>query len=312
MSPSVAQLSFNGILAASRSKFRNLNAKKIGATPKKTRTTSASSCPQEYVDLAHDLADTAGKITSQYFRKPLDVESKSDASPVTIADRAAEEAMRSVINKRFPTHSVYGEEFGLDLRDSESVWVLDPIDGTKSFITGKPVFGTLVAFVEEGSPVLGVIDQPITKERWVGAAGRVTTLNNKEISTRTCGSLTNAYMYSTTPLMFSGDSLEAYQRLAEQVRIPLYGCDCYAYGLLSSGFCDVVAEADMKPYDYMALVPVVQGAGGVMTDWQGNPLKLNTTILTQQECTSSLAGEVLASGDAQTHAEALQALAWSN
>eukprot|EP00879_Flechtneria_rotunda_P019441 GHRR01020420.1.p1 GENE.GHRR01020420.1~~GHRR01020420.1.p1 ORF type:complete len:277 (+),score=54.33 GHRR01020420.1:285-1115(+) len=224
---------------------------------------------QAFVQLATDLADAAGQITTQYFRTKINIDSKSDASPVTIADREAEQAMRDIIKQRYPEHSVFGEEHGLELGSSNGssngsnisdswLWVLDPIDGTKSFITGKPLFGTLIALLQNGRPVLGVIDQPITKERWIGQAGQPTTLNGSPISTRQCGDVSNAYLYSTTPHMFAGETQQAFQRVRDRVRIPLYGCDCYAYGLLAAGHCDLVVEADLKPYDYMALVPIIQ------------------------------------------------------
>mmetsp|Transcript_24110 Transcript_24110/g.52607 ORF Transcript_24110/g.52607 Transcript_24110/m.52607 type:complete len:217 (+) Transcript_24110:206-856(+) len=214
--------------------------------------------------------------------------------------------MRELINEAFPDHGVYGEEGGLDIRKGEYVWVLDPIDGTKSFITGKPLFGTLIALVKDGNPILGIIDQCILKERWVGAAGRPSTLNGVEICTRKCGPVGEAFMYSTTPLMFEGDTLRQYNQLAEKVRIPMFGCDCYAYGLLAAGFCDLVVEADLKPYDFMALVPVVEGAGGILTDWQGQRVKLDLTSML--DGSPSRAYEVIAAGDQATHEAAMQIL----
>ena len=199
---------------------------------------------------------------------------KPDASPVTAADRAAEAAMRSLVQRKAPNHAVFGEEGGLTRGAAGGgepfVWVLDPIDGTKSFITGKPLFGTLIALVDTatGTPLLGVLDQPVLRERWLGVAGRPTTLNGEAVRVRACAQLRDAYMYSTTPFMFDAATRPPYDDLAAAVRMPMYGCDCYAYGLLALGLCDVVAEADLKPYDYMALVPIVTGAGGIMTDWR--------------------------------------------
>ncbi|BDA44688.1 Histidinol-phosphatase [Coccomyxa sp. Obi] len=273
--------------------------------------------PADLVALAHRLADAAAEITTKYFRSPLEVESKSDASPVTEADRQAEEAMRVVLQEHAPTHAVFGEEGGMHAGEPEQdgshsgyLWVLDPIDGTKSFITGKPVFGTLIALLKDGTPVLGVLDQPITKERWVGAAGQQTTLNGKPVRTRSCSDISVAYLYATTPHMFSGANETAFNRVRDNVRIPLYGCDCYAYGLLSAGFCDLVVEADMKPYDFLALVPIVEGAGGVMTDWEGQKLRWAVTP-SHDYALASLPGEVIAAGDAQLHQQALQLLDWN-
>ena len=181
--------------------------------------------------------------------------------------------MRALVAQKAPTHAVFGEEGGLTRGTGGAepfVWVLDPIDGTKSFITGKPLFGTLIALVDAatGVPVLGVLDQPVLRERWLGVAGSATTLNGEPVRVRACGAVKDAYLYSTTPFMFDAATRPAYDDLAAAVRMPMYGCDCYAYGLLALGLCDLVAEADLKPYDYMALVPIVTGAGGVMTDWR--------------------------------------------
>ena len=216
--------------------------------------------------------------------------------------------MREVIENYFPEHTIYGEEYGAHLPGRESgtdeakfVWVLDPIDGTKSFITGKPLFGTLVSLVYDGEPILGIIDQPVLGERWVGVKGHKTLFNSKEVSVRDCESLGSAYLYATSPDMFQGSTALSFEHVCTKVRTPLYGCDCYAYGLLSMGFCDVVCEADMKPFDYMALVPIVQGAGGVITDWNGKPF--DHFDLSNVEAT-----EVLAAGNKAVHQQALEAL----
>lgn len=170
---------------------------------------------------------------------------------------------------------------------------------------GKPVFGTLIALLHNGKPIVGILDQPIQKERWVGAEGQPTTLNGRAIHTRRCGQLSSAYMYATTPHMFEGWTEIAFNRLRDKVRIPLYGCDCYAYGLLAAGHCDIVAEADLKPYDYMALVPIVKGSGGSITDWKGNELLWNSK---DAEIGSAPPGEVLATGDKTCHELALKIL----
>ncbi|PNW70525.1 hypothetical protein CHLRE_17g723550v5 [Chlamydomonas reinhardtii] len=267
-----------------------------------------------YVDLAHSLADAAAQVTRKYFRTSFDVECKSDDSPVTIADKQAEVAMREIIERTVPEHGIFGEEHGLKWGSgagSKYMWVLDPIDGTKSFITGKPLFGTLISLVYEGSPILGIIDQPITKERWLGVVGRPTTLNGQPLRTRPCPDVKLAYLYATTPHMFSGESEVAFNRLRDSVRIPMYGCDCYAYGLLAAGHADLVVEADLKPYDYMALVPVVQGAGGVMSDWRGRPLVWQPTP-GAVDLKSGWPGEVCAAGDPALHKKAIDILAWKH
>jgi len=260
-----------------------------------------------FVAVANQLADVAAKVTVPYFRTRVDVEVKADSSPVTIADKQAEEAMRQVLEDLLPDHAIFGEEAGVSFgagQGSRYCWVIDPIDGTKSFITGKPLFGTLIALLCDGLPVVGIIDQPILKERWVGVEGRPTLLNGAPISTRPCADLSQAYLYCTTPHMFAGESEMAFNRVRDKVRIPMYGCDCYAYGLLSAGFCDLIVEADLKPYDYMALVPVIQGAGGHITDWKGRPLSLKL----DSETTGPYTDAVVAAGDERTLKQALRAL----
>jgi inositol-phosphate phosphatase / L-galactose 1-phosphate phosphatase / histidinol-phosphatase len=273
-------------------------------------------------DVAAACADAAAEVTLAYFRSPsLAVDSKADASPVTAADRAAESAVRRVLSARVPSHAVFGEEAGMVPGESggdggepgsEFLWVVDPIDGTKSFITGKPLWGTLVALLHRGEPVLGLIDQPVLRERWLGLKGARTTFNGGEIRTRSCGGrLEDAYLYATTPHMFSsGRVQEAWARVRDEVRIPLYGCDCYAYGLLALGHADLVVEADLGPYDYLAIAPVVAGAGGKMTDWSGGELRANYDSATRTHSVEGLAREVVAAGDAATHAAVLEKLAW--
>jgi inositol-phosphate phosphatase/L-galactose 1-phosphate phosphatase/histidinol-phosphatase len=238
-----------------------------------------------HLALAEELADVAGAVIRGYFRQKIAVDDKSDLSPVTIADREAEAAMRRLIEERFPEHGIIGEEHGRTRPDAEHVWVLDPIDGTKSFISGIPLFGTLIALTWRGRPVLGVIDQPVSRERWVGAQGRPTTLNGAPIRTRPCARLGAATLYCTTPEMYRGEDAAAFARLRGAVKLTRYGADCYAYAVLATGFIDLVVEGDLKPYDWSALVPVIEGAGGVMTDWQGKALDLASD------------GRVVAAGD---------------
>lgn len=259
-------------------------------------TVASSVCPQDYIDLAHSLADAAGAVIQGYFRTPVAVDDKADASPVTIADRESEAAMRRLINTQAPDHGIYGEEYGQENTGAEWVWVLDPVDGTKSFITGKPSFGTLIALLHHGRPVLGIIDQPITKERWLGVQGLPTTLNGKPIQVRACPDLAHAALYATAPEMFVGDDVAAFDRVRSQVKLPRFGADCYAYGLLALGFVDLVVEASLQPYDYCAMGPIIEGAGGIVTDWQGRPLGLKSD------------GRVVAAGDRRAHAAALAAL----
>ncbi len=249
-----------------------------------------------FLALAPTLAEAAGAIIRKHFRTPIAVDHKADDSPVTIADREAERAMRGLIAATFPDHGIIGEEYGNERADAEWVWVLDPIDGTKSFITGNPTFGTLIALLHHGVPVLGVLDQPISGERWLGVDGQVSTLNGKPIATRPCDSLAKATLHSTNPYYFKGDDLAAFDRLRHAVKLPRYGADCYAYGLLALGLVDVVCEATLKIYDFAALIPIIQGAGGVVSDWQGGAAHLSPT------------GHILAAGDQRTHQLAMERL----
>ena len=256
-----------------------------------------SICPTSFIRLATELAELSGEIIRRYFRTPLAVETKADTSPVTAADREVEAAMRERIETAYPDHGVIGEEFGTYRADAEYVWVLDPIDGTKSFISGKPLFGTLIGLVHEGAPILGVIDHPALGERWIGARGVVTSFNGAPAKARPCPGLGEAILFATSPQMFEGANADAFDRLCREVKYPLFGTDCYGYGLLASGFADLVVEAKLRPFDYCALVPVVEGAGGVITDWEGRPLNLASD------------GRVIAAGDRRTHGECLKVLA---
>jgi inositol-phosphate phosphatase / L-galactose 1-phosphate phosphatase / histidinol-phosphatase len=251
----------------------------------------------QFLALAGELADAAGAAIRPYFRQPLTVDDKPDLSPVTIADRAAEAAMRRLIAARFPQHGIIGEEYGSERADADFVWVLDPIDGTKSFISGVPLFGTLIALAHQGRPILGIIDQPILRERWVGAQGRPTTLDGATIRCRACPSLAAATIFSTSPDMFRGADAAAHARLAAAAKLVRFGADCYAYGLLALGCIDLVVEASLKPYDFSAMVPIVEGAGGIATDWQGAPLSLASD------------GRVAVAGDPAAHRQALALLA---
>lgn len=218
------------------------------------------------------LAELAGSISMPYFRKPLAVEHKADASPVTIADRSVEAAMRERIEKKYPTHGIFGEEHGKENLGGKQLWVLDPIDGTKSFITGMPTFGTLIAYLENGAPIIGVIDIPATDERWLGVSGQPTLFNGYECRTSPCRRLADANIYATSPDIFDAAGRDAFERVSRRAAMRRFGGDCYTYGLLASGHVDAVMEMSLEPYDYLALVSVIEGAGGVITDWTGSAL----------------------------------------
>ncbi|KAF3794791.1 Bifunctional phosphatase IMPL2 [Nymphaea thermarum] len=261
----------------------------------------------DFVNVGNELADAAGEVIRGYFRKKVEIFDKDDLSPVTIADRTAEEAMVSIISKNFPSHAIYGEENGWRCKEisADYVWVLDPIDGTKSFITGKPLFGTLIALLYQGKPILGIIDQPVLRERWVGVCGRRTVLNGMETSTRSCSKLSEAYLYTTSPHLFSGGAEAAFARVRDKVKVPLYGCDCYAYALLATGFVDLVVESGLKPYDFLALIPVIEGAGGTITDWKGENLLWEASPNSQ-----ATSYNVVAAGDSVVHRQAVESLQW--
>jgi len=251
----------------------------------------------EAVTFAETLADAAGDVARRYFRTNVSVETKGDASPVTRADREAEAAMRALITERYPEDGILGEEHGDDRVHADRVWVLDPIDGTRSFVTGVPLFGTLISLAVEGVPVVGLIDQPILRERWVGVAGRPTTFNGTPVRSRLCPTLAGATLSTTGVEFLEGPgAIEAFARVraaAGQFRsVP----DCYGYAMLVSGFVDLIVEAGMKPWDYCALRPVVEGAGGIVSDWDGRPLSLSSD------------GRVAAAGDERCHAAALKLL----
>lgn len=262
-------------------------------------------------EFANKLADAArAEILPYWRRKDVAIESKFEPgrsvaqieSPVTIADQNAEKAMRALIEKTYPSHGIYGEEFGAVRTDAAFCWVLDPIDGTKAFITGKPLFGTLIALCHHGRPIVGVIDQCVLKERWVGVEGKGTTLNGAPVTSTGVGALADAMLYATTPHMFAdGFEANAFAAVRDAVKRPLYGGDCYAYALVASGFgADLVVEADLGLYDYAAVVPVIRGAGGVVTDWNGASLTIQNHEASK--------GRVVAAANATLHSAALAVL----
>jgi len=232
---------------------------------------------QSFLDFACELADAAASITLTRFRQPLPVENKladTGFDPVTVADRAAEKAMRELITERYPSHGILGEEYGHTSEGNNLTWVLDPIDGTRAFISGLPTWGTLIALYNGITPVLGVMDQPFTAERYFAAVGTGKTFcvhrgSESQLRTRDCRQLSLATMMSTAPDMFNAVEFEAQQKLADEVRLMRYGGDCYAYCMLAGGHVDLVVEAGLSTYDIQALIPIVENAGGVVTDWQG-------------------------------------------
>ena len=251
------------------------------------------------------LGDAATETILPFFRTAIGTEDKNKGGrfdPVTEADRAAEVAMRRMIERQFPDHGIVGEEFGTKNPDAEYVWVLDPIDGTKAFISGLPTWGVLIGLLHRGRPCYGMMVQPFTQERFVGdgtkAQWRGTGLGLsrgiRRLTTRKCATLKEATLMTTSPLLYSEDKLEALRRLEAEARLTRYGVDCYAFAMLAAGHVDCVVESGVQPYDVVALIPVVEGAGGIMTDWKGGD--------------ASKGGDVVASGDRRLHEEALARL----
>ncbi len=252
---------------------------------------------QEYITLAHQLADASGTIIKQYFRALVSLQEKDDHSPVTVADLEAEEAMRRLIQASFPEHGIIGEEADAENGDAEYVWVLDPIDGTANFITGQPLFGTLIALLQNGEPILGMINQPINNERWLATRDDKTTLNGERTCVRTYSDIGEAVLSTTSPYLFSPEKKAAFEALMSKCRYTVFGSDCYAYAMLATGHLDLVVESGLKAHDVMALIPVVEGANGIVTDWHGNRITLGTGEI-----------DIIAATDKTLHQQALAVL----
>ncbi len=245
-----------------------------------------------WIETATALADAARPIAKHYFRSRLSVNSKADFSPVTIADQQIEAAMREILAKAHPDHGILGEEHGADRTDADFVWVLDPIDGTRAFICGIPTFGTLIALCYKGQPILGLVDHPALGERWIGGVGAPTTWNGEACSTRGCTRLADAYLFATSPDMFKGPDKAAFARLETRAKERRFGLDCFAAGLIAGGQIDAMVETSLQPYDYCALVPVIEQAGGKITDWAGKPLTIHSDGRIIAAATPSLHGEI--------------------
>jgi inositol-phosphate phosphatase/L-galactose 1-phosphate phosphatase/histidinol-phosphatase len=253
-----------------------------------------SKIPQQLIKLANKCADASGKIIKKYFRKKIKINLKKDNTPFTKADIEAEKIIRELILKQEPNCGFVGEETGSINMNREYCWVVDPLDGTKSFITGKPTFGTLIGLLKNNKPVLGILNQPILNERWVGIAGVETKYNNKKVRVRKCKSIKGAKMYATSPMMFQGRNKKIYKNVRAKIGECLFGADCYSHGLMSLGFVDVILEANLKPWDYIASASIISGAGGKITDWNDNDLNLQSD------------GRILATGDSNIHKQIIK------
>jgi myo-inositol-1(or 4)-monophosphatase len=235
---------------------------------------------QEFESFAVELAQAAGRIIRPLFGDPkLRVDTKSDATPVTAADRDAEIRIREMIRTRYPDHGIRGEEFGIENSDAEYTWIIDPIDGTKSFITGCPLFGTLIALVHQRQPIVGLIHQPIIEQSCLGN-GKITTLNGKPVRVREAGTLAAATLLQTDFVNVGKyQDRSGYDRLVSEVALARTWGDCYGYLLVASGFADIMLDPTLKDWDILALIPVIRGAGGIITDWQGNDPVTGTSIV---------------------------------
>ena len=254
---------------------------------------------RELRDIAEEMAEAARAVTLRYFRTDLAVDNKEAQGfdPVTIADREAELSIRAVLAKRRPDDAIIGEEFGRSDGTSGLTWVLDPIDGTRAFISGAPSWGVLIGLDAGQGPVLGLIDQPFTGERFIGGFGQADWARGGEhrpISVRACGGLENATLMTTFPEVGTPAEELAFNAVSGRCKLTRYGLDCYAYALLAMGQIDLVIEAGLNAYDVQGPIGVVQGAGGIVTDWQGNP--------------AHNGGQIIAAGDARVHAAALDIL----
>ena len=247
-----------------------------------------------------ELATVSGETVLPFFRTALSIDNKGGPGgfdPVTAADHAAETAMRTLIRRSFPSHGIIGEEYGEERADAEYVWVLDPIDGTKSFISGMPAWGTLIALLRAGEPVFGMMNQPFIRERFSGDGAKAHyrgPAGARDLRVRACADLAEAVLFTTSPLLMKAGDRELFGRVEQMVRLSRYGGDCYAYCMLAAGHVDLVIETELKPYDVLPLVPIIAGAGGIITTWEGG--------------TPHAGGRIVAAGDKRVHAAALELL----
>lgn len=242
---------------------------------------------QETINFSNQIANIAGEISKKYFHQKINSQKKADNSPVTIADQEIEKILRTKIQKKFPNHGIIGEEFGESNTNAEFVWVIDPIDGTKAFMAGIPTFTNLIALCYKQQPILGVINQPILSQRWVGYLEN-TFLNNQKISTRKCQNPREAEVACTSLAYFTKEKLTFLQKIQNNTKFGdrhLYGGDAYLFAMLASGKIDIIVESGLKKHDIMALVPIVKGAGGAILNWDQSEIKLNST------------GDIIAFGD---------------
>ncbi|MEM9279430.1 MAG: histidinol-phosphatase [Pseudomonadota bacterium] len=259
--------------------------------------------PSQVAQFLNHLADLAANETLPRFRQldAIDNKLENGFDPVTEADREAERVIRDAIVKKFPDHGVIGEEHGEYQSEAENCWVIDPVDGTKAFVAGIPMWGTLIALCNGMKPLAGIMSQPFTEERFLGVDGTTVYTHKgktRQVSTTVTSELSNSILMTTTPDMFAGSDSTVFRKLADRCRLVRYGADCYAYCILASGQIDLVVEAGLNFYDIAAIIPIIEGAGGVVTDWNGNP--------------NPQGGKILAAANSVLHEKALELLNSSN
>ncbi len=255
--------------------------------------------PVDFANFVDQLATVSGDTILPFFRTALAIENKKAGGfdPVTTADRAAEDAMRALIRRSFPAHGILGEEYGSERSDAEYVWVLDPIDGTKSFIAGMVAWGTLIGLMRFGEPVFGMMHQPFTRERFTGDGGAAHYRGpgqSRDLRVRTCDRLSDALMFTTSPLLMNKTDREVFARVEDTVKLSRYGGDCYAYCMLAAGHIDLIIETEIKPHDIVPLIPIIAGAGGIVTTWENGPAQNG--------------GRIVVAGDQHVHEAALEML----
>ena len=253
----------------------------------------------DFASFVDQLASVSGDTILPFFRTALAIENKQAGGfdPVTAADRAAEHAMRTLIQRGFPDHGILGEEYGAERTDAEYVWVLDPIDGTKAFISGMPAWGTLIGLMRFGEPVFGMMHQPFIKERFSGDGGAASyrgPAGDRDLRVRECAGLADALLYTTSPLLMNEADRAAFRKVENSVKLSRYGGDCYAYCMLAAGQIDLVIETEIKPHDIVALIPIINGAGGIITTWDDEPAQGG--------------GRIVVAGDERVHKAALEML----
>ena len=253
----------------------------------------------DFANFVDELASVSGHTILPFFRTALAVENKQAGGfdPVTAADRAAEQAMRTLIQRAFPDHGILGEEYGAERTDAEYVWVLDPIDGTKSFISGMPAWGTLIGLMRFGEPVFGMMHQPFIGERFTGDGGAARyrgPAGDRDLMVRDCARLSDALLYTTSPLLMNEADRASFRKVENAAKLSRYGGDCYAYCMLAAGQIDLIIETEINPYDIVALIPIVNGAGGIVTTWENEPAQQG--------------GRIVVAGDERVHKAALEML----